>query len=156
MRIGLKCDRIDCGAVRFPTRSKTVAEQVVAAYEDGNLLVNGHVDYAEYRRHLGQIEGHHSHLGRHDRRKQCVLVTHTCDMRSFGRANALTASEGGVMTDGRIAADCEGEAGGLRNDREYGRGRRQAEESRRGHARNAVEEEAGRDERACPLAVPFQ
>ena len=157
MRIGFKCDRIDCGAGRFPTGSKTVAEQVVAACKDGNPLVSGHVDYAENRKHLGQIEGHHSHLGRHDRRKQCVLVIHTCDMRSFGRASALTASEGGVMTDGKTSAGFEGEGGGMRTGRESGCGRQPAEERGRSHARSVVEvEEAGQNELARRLAVPFQ
>ena len=88
MRIDVKCGRIDCGAARFPTKGKTGEKQVVAAYADDNLRGNGHVDYAEDRKPLDQTEGHHTHLGRHGKMKQCVLATHTCDKLSYGRANA--------------------------------------------------------------------
>ena len=108
MRIDVKFARIDCGAIRFPTKNKTGEKQVVAAYEDDSLRGNVHVDYAEYRRPLDQTEGHHTRLRKHGKMKQCVLATHTCNKLSYGRANSWTENEDGVMTDGRTATASEG------------------------------------------------
>ena len=146
----VKCARIDCGAIRFPARNQTGARQVVAVCEADNPRVNDHVDYAESRKHLDQIEGTHSHRVRLDRRMRCVPVTHNGDMLSYGRVNVETESDDGLMSDGRTAT--EGETVGLRNDREHDLDYRHAEEGRKGCVGDVVEG-SERDERAWFLAA---
>ena len=146
--MGLRCGRDVCGAHRFPTGSKAGERQVVAACKDGSLRVNDHVGYAECRKLQDQIEADRAHLGRHDRRTQCDLVNHICDMRRYDRASVETESEDGLMTDGKS----EEEGVGLRSDPEHGL--RQAEETEKGYAENSAEEEAERDERVWQREVP--